>query len=65
MSNCIKCDAVMIELRSTDKKICSNASCGHEEDWPLKPGDQYMFKRDVEPFVEDRSSPSTPVDTFA
>lgn len=53
MSNCPKCGAVMIELRSVDKKICSGnqETCGHEEPWPLKPGMQYMHKRDVEPFV--------------
>lgn len=53
MSNCPKCGAVMIELRSEDKKICSGnqKTCGHEEAWPLKEGDRSMFKNDVEPFV--------------
>lgn len=51
MSDCKKCGAVMVELRSEDKKVCSNGACGHEEHWPLKPGMEYMHKRDVEPFV--------------
>lgn len=53
MSNCPNCGAVMVELRSEDRKICSNGPeiCGHEEHWPLKPGDTYMHKNDVEPFV--------------
>lgn len=51
MSNCTKCGAVMVELRSEDKKVCSNGACGHEEAWPLKEGDRSMFKNDVEPFV--------------
>lgn len=53
MSNCPKCGAKMIELRSQDLKICSGnqKECGHEEHWPLKPGDKYMHKNDVEPFI--------------
>lgn len=53
MSNCPKCGSQMIELRAEDKKICSGnqLTCGHEEYWPLKPGDKYMHKNDVEPFV--------------
>ena len=54
--NCIKCGSEMIPLRSEDKKLCSNGACGHEVDWPLEEGQQYMHKRDVEPFVEDRSN---------
>lgn len=65
MSNCIKCGAVMAEFRSIDKKICSNGNCDHEEHWPLKPGDQYMFKRDVEPFVVPRVMPDTAEDKSA
>ena len=54
--NCIKCGSEMIPLRSEDKKLCSNGACGHEVEWPLEEGQQYMHKRDVEPFVEDRSN---------
>jgi NADH pyrophosphatase NudC (nudix superfamily) len=54
--NCIMCGSKMIELRGEDKKLCSNGACGHEIDWPLEEGQDYMYKRDVEPFVEDRSN---------
>lgn len=54
--NCIKCGSEMIPLRSEDKKLCSNGKCGHEVEWPLEEGQQYMHKRDVEPFIEDRSN---------
>lgn len=53
--NCIKCGSEMIPLRSEDKKLCSNGACGHEVEWPLEEGQEYMHKRNVEPFVEDRS----------
>lgn len=53
--NCVKCGSKMIELRGEDKKLCSNGACGHEVDWPLEEGQTYMYKNDVEPFIEDRS----------
>lgn len=54
--NCFKCGSEMIPLRSEDKKLCSNGACGHEVDWPLEEGQDYMHKRNVEPFIEDRSN---------
>jgi len=56
--NCIKCGSEMIPLRSEDKKLCSNGACGHEIEWLLEEGQEYMHKRNVEPFVEDRSNVS-------
>lgn len=53
--NCVKCGSKMIELRGEDKKLCSNGACGHEVDWPLEEGQTYMYKNNVEPFIEDRS----------
>ena len=54
--NCPKCDSAMIAMHSEDKKMCSNGACGHEINWDLEDGQQYLYKRDVEPFVEDRSN---------
>lgn len=49
------CEAEMIPMHSTDKKMCSNGACEHEVDWPLEEGQSYQYKRNVEPFIEDRS----------
>lgn len=54
--NCIKCGSVMIAMHDEDKKLCSNGACGHEIEWKLEEGQTYQYKRDVEAFVEDRSS---------
>jgi hypothetical protein len=59
---CIKCQSEMIPLHSEDKKICSNGACGHEVEWKLEAGQQYQYKRDVEPFIEDRSNVQEPLD---
>uniref|UniRef100_A0AAU6W092 Uncharacterized protein n=1 Tax=Pseudomonas phage Nican01 TaxID=3138540 RepID=A0AAU6W092_9CAUD len=53
--NCVKCGCEMIPMHDTDKKLCSNGACGHEVDWKLEEGQRYMYKENVEPFVEDRS----------
>lgn len=53
---CIKCGSEMIPMHSEDKKLCSNGACGHEVEWKLSEGQQYQYKRNVEPFVEDRSN---------
>jgi NADH pyrophosphatase NudC (nudix superfamily) len=53
---CIKCGCDMIPMHSEDKKLCSNGACGHEVEWKLSEGQQYQYKRNVEPFVEDRSN---------
>lgn len=53
--NCVKCGCEMIPMHDTDKKLCSNGACGHEVDWKLEDGQRYMYKENVEPFVEDRS----------
>lgn len=58
--HCIKCGSEMIPLHGEDKKLCSNGACGHEIDWKLEDGQQYQYKRNVEPFVEDRSQSSLP-----
>lgn len=55
---CIKCGSEMIPMHSEDKKLCSNGACGHEVEWKLSEGQQYQYKRNVEPFVEDRSGKS-------
>lgn len=61
-SKCPNCGCALIALRGEDKKICSAGIklCGYEEDWPLKEGDSYMFKRNVEPFIENRELPPNP-----
>lgn len=51
---CPKCQCSMIAMRSEDKKVCSNGACGYEMAWPLEEGQQYMFKRNVEPIREPR-----------
>lgn len=53
--NCVKCGSEMIPMHSDDKKLCSNGACGHEVEWKLEEGQDYQYKRNVEPFVEDRS----------
>ena len=53
---CVKCNSDMIPLHSEDKKLCSNGACGHEIPWVLEEGQEYTYKRNVEPFVEDRSN---------
>lgn len=53
--NCVKCGCEMIPMHDTDKKLCSNGACGHEVEWKLEDGQRYMYKENVEPFVEDRS----------
>lgn len=53
---CIKCGSDMIPMHSEDKKLCSNGACGHEVPWTLEEGQHYQYKRNVEPFVEDRSN---------
>ena len=58
--NCNKCGSEMIPMHSEDKKLCSNGACGHEVEWKLEDGQQYQYKRNVEPFVEDRSQSSQP-----
>ncbi|MEG0063069.1 MAG: hypothetical protein RR740_00550 [Pseudomonas sp.] len=58
---CIKCGTEMVPLHSEDKKICSNGACGHEVEWTLAEGQQYQYKRNVEPFVEDRSAVREPL----
>lgn len=58
--NCTKCGSEMIPMHSEDKKLCSNGACGHEVEWKLEDGQQYQYKRNVEPFVEDRSQSSQP-----
>lgn len=51
---CNRCGCAMIELRHEDKKVCSNGKCANEIDWPLGEGQQFMFKRNVEPLREPR-----------
>lgn len=53
---CVMCGSEMIPMHSEDKKLCSNGACGHEVEWKLEDGQQYQYKRNVEPFVEDRSN---------
>lgn len=53
--NCIKCGSEMIPMHSEDKKMCSNGACGHEIDWKLDEGQNYLYRNNVEPFIEDRS----------
>ncbi|ATW58047.1 hypothetical protein CNR34_00114 [Pseudomonas phage nickie] len=53
---CVKCGSDMIPMHSEDKKLCSNGACGHEVLWTLAEGQHYQYKRNVEPFVEDRSN---------
>lgn len=53
---CIKCGSDMIPMHSEDKKLCSNGACCHEVPWTLEEGQNYQYKRNVEPFVEDRSN---------
>ena len=59
---CIKCDSTMIPMHDEDKKLCSNGACGHELDWKLEEGQQYQYKRNVEPFIEDRSKQPVAID---
>lgn len=52
--HCRKCGSEMVGLRNEDKKVCSNGACKHEVHWPLEDGQEYMFKRNVEPLREAR-----------